>query len=47
MALIYCVKCKEKTDTIDKKCYANINGTKRISGKCAVCNKKKSQFIKS
>lgn len=47
MALIYCVKCKDKTDTRDSKYHFNINGTKRISGICVICNKKKSQFIKS
>lgn len=47
MVLTYCVKCKEKTETIDGKYSKNNNGVTRISGKCVICNTKKSQFIKS
>ena len=47
MALTYCLKCRQKTDTNEVEYYTNSNGVKRISGKCAICNTRKSQFLKS
>lgn len=40
--LIYCMKCKRRTDTKNEKTIDNY----RVVGICSVCGKKKSQFIK-
>ena len=40
--LIYCMKCKRKTKTLNEK---KVDKT-RVSGTCAVCRTKKSQFVK-
>ena len=40
--LIYCMKCKRKTKTLNMK---HVNKT-RVEGICAICRTKKSQFIK-
>ena len=44
--LDYCLKCKKNTENIDPKVSATSNGKTMIS-KCAICNSKKSKFIKS
>ena len=40
--LIYCMKCKRKTQTLNMK---KVNNS-RVTGTCAVCRTNKSQFIK-
>lgn len=40
--LIYCMKCKRKTQTLNAK---TVNKS-RVVGMCAICSSKKSQFIK-
>ena len=44
----YCLKCKKKnTENIDPKVSSAINGRVMILSKCAICNSKKSRFIKN
>jgi len=45
MILIYCVKCRSKTDTISQELVQTTNNRRRIKGLCSVCNSKKSQFM--
>lgn len=45
--LIYCVKCREKTDTINKVASKSKNGKHIIKGICVVCEKRKQQFVKA
>ena len=40
--LIYCMKCKRNTQTLNEK----IVNKSRITGICSICRTKKSQFIK-
>lgn len=40
--LIYCMKCKRKTATLNEK---TVNKS-RVVGTCKICGTKKSQFIK-
>lgn len=42
---IYCVKCKEKTDTVGEKKAVMGNGRQAIKGKCKVCGTNKTQFV--
>ena len=42
----YCLKCRKNTQTIIPVNVKNINGGTIILSKCAVCNTKKSRFIK-
>ena len=42
----YCLKCKKNTESIDPKVSATSNGKTMILSKCAVCDSKKSKFIK-
>ena len=44
--LSYCLKCGENTKSICPLVLKAINGGKMILSKCAVCNTKKSIFIK-
>lgn len=46
MDLIYCVKCKEKTNSKNIEMVKNKNNTLRSSSICCICNSKKSQFVK-
>ena len=43
--MIYCVRCKRKTDTINIVEKISKNNKPYISGLCSDCNGKKSQFI--
>lgn len=47
MELIYCLKCKKKTETINSSEIVNKNNRKQIRGQCKICNTAKSQFVKS
>ena len=42
----YCLKWKKNTESIDPKVSATSNGKTMILSKCAVCDSKKSKFIK-
>ena len=43
----YCVKCKQKTETLNIENVITKNNRNMIKGICTVCGKKKSSFIKS
>ena len=43
----YCLKCKKYTGNIDPKMLGTSNGKTMILSKCALCNSKKSRFIKN
>ena len=45
--LIYCLKCKKKTNTLNMISTTTKNGKSMVKGTCEVCNKKKSIFVKS
>ena len=42
----YCLKCKKHTKNIDPQVSSTSNGKFMILSKCAICNSKKSKFIK-
>ena len=43
----YCLKCKKNTANIDPKVSSASNGRVMILSKCAICDSKKSRFIKN
>ena len=44
--LSHCLKCKKNTESINPEVSKTSNGKKVILSKCAVCDSKKSKFIK-
>ena len=44
--LSYCLKCKKNTESINPKVSKTTNGKTMILSACAICNRKKSKFIK-
>ena len=44
--LSYCLKCKKNTESMNPKVLKTSNGKAMILSKCAVCDSKKSKFIK-
>ena len=44
--LSYCLKCRKNTESIDPKVSATSNGRTMILSKCAICDSRKSKFIK-
>ena len=42
----YCLKCKKNTENINPRVSKTINGRAMILSKCAICDSKKSKFIK-
>ena len=44
--LSYCFKCKKNTESINPKFSKTTNGKTTILSTCAICNSKKSKFIK-
>ena len=42
----YCLKCKKYTKNINPQLSSTSNGKTMILSKCAICNSKKSKFIK-
>jgi hypothetical protein len=44
--MIYCVKCKTKTESEDVQTVTSKNGRPMARGRCAVCGKNKTQFVK-
>ena len=45
--IIYCLKCKQKTETLDGVELKTSNGRNMIKGICSVCGTKKSVFVSS
>ena len=43
----YCLKCKKYTKNINPQVSSTSNGKLMILSKCAICNSKKSKFIKN
>ena len=43
---MYCVKCKNKTETVDVQNVVSRNNRPMLRGKCAVCGTTKTQFVK-
>ena len=44
--LSYCLQCKKNTENINPKFSKTLNGKMMILSKCAICDSKKSKFIK-
>ena len=44
--LSYCLKCKKNTEIINPKVSKTTNGKTMILSTCAICDSKKSKFIK-
>ena len=44
--LSYCLKCKRNTESINPRVLKTSNGKTMILSKFAICNRKKSKFIK-
>lgn len=44
---MYCCKCREKTETVDKVPAISKNNKSMIKGKCVKCHKPKQQFVKN
>ena len=43
----YCLKCRKDTENINVRVLSTSNGKAMILSKCAICDSKKSRFIKS
>ena len=44
--LTYCLNCKRNTENKDAKMVKTRNGRLALSSKCAICDSKKSRFVK-
>ena len=44
--LIFCLKCKKDTESIDSKVVKTKNGRAMLLSKCAICGSKKSGLMK-
>ena len=44
--LSYCLKCKKNTESIIPRVSKTFNGKTMMLSKCAICDSKKSKFIK-
>ena len=44
---VYCVSCRNKTNTTNIKYYTTLSGRYRMAGICTICNNKKSSFVKN
>ena len=44
---IYCVKCKQKTDTDNIQKITTKNNRPAITGSCTICGSQKYRFVKS
>ena len=44
--LSYCLKCRKNMESINPRVVKTINGKTMILSECAICNSKKSKFIK-
>ena len=43
----HCLKCKKDTENINPSVSSTSNGRTMVLSKCAICNSKKSRFIKN
>ena len=43
----YCLKCRKNTENINLSVPSTNNGRTMVLSKCAICNSKKSRFIKN
>ena len=43
----YCLKCRKDTEKINPRVSKTSNGRKMVLSKCAICDSKKSRFIKN
>ena len=43
----YCLKCRKNTENINPRVSITSNGRTMVLSKCAICNSKKSRFIKN
>ena len=43
----YCLRCRKYTENINPEVSSSSNGRTMILSKCAICNSKKSRFIKN
>ena len=43
----YCLKCRKNTENINPRVSKTSNGRTMLLSKCAICNSKKSRFIKN
>ena len=44
--LLYCLKCRKNTESKSPKVVRTKNGKIMVLSKCAVCDSKRSKFIK-
>lgn len=45
MAQTYCVKCRERTNSVSEKLETTEAGRKKLIGICSICNTKKHTFV--
>ena len=45
MTSIYCVKCRDATNTKSEKLITTKNGRHRLTGICTICGTKKGMFV--
>ena len=43
----YCLKCRNNTENINPRFSKTCNGRTMVLSKCAICDSKKSRFIKN
>ena len=43
----YCLNCRKNTENINPKVLKTSNGRTMLLSKCAICDSKKSRFIKN
>ena len=43
----YCLRCRKNTENINPKTSKTSNGRTMLLSNCAICNSKKSRFIKN
>ena len=43
----YCLKCRKSNENINLRVSKTINGRRMVLSKCAICDSKKSRFIKN
>ena len=43
----YCLKCRKNTENINPRVSKTSNGRTMLLSKCAICDSKKSRFIKN
>ena len=43
----YCLKCRKNTENINPRVSRTSNGRTMVLSKCAICDSKKSKFIKN